>query len=126
MSREESRASGTSLDGRRRAFVGFLERRCGPSLRAVVRYGPGGTRPLVYRDADAVRTATDVAAEHRREPRAAADERRRCSLHLYDSLIVLHFGAGERGGFLVALSPDAGRNLVGFVENCERRLSRSD
>lgn len=116
-------------------LVHFLLQETGDSLHAVVRYDRERWRFLYVREEVRERIegwerhADEIIDEFRREGRRNVDRERLfevgpfyCSLHLFDTLILIHFSQPDGQGIVFGYDPAAASNLTAFVELCLPRI----
>jgi hypothetical protein len=106
----------------------------GDSLRAVFEYGDDGPS-LRYAAGSTLEFPDDAAAlchtaRQTHDALAAAGanstalESPTASVHAFEGALVVQLPVAEDCGCLVVLDPEAGRNLVDFVEGCHRQWTR--
>lgn len=119
---------------RAQRIVEYCRDVAGDSLRAVFEYGDGGPSLRYAADA-AIEFPEDAAAlchtarqTHDALVAAGASsaslESPTASVHAFEGALVVQLPVAEDRGCLVVLDPEAGRNLVDFVEGCRRQWTR--
>lgn len=111
------------------AFVAFLQRRAGDSLRAVRLYSPDGHRSLYARQGVRERYSAesiDAIVAHARDELGEKTDGRwsfmpgpfEATVHVFDGAVLVNLPLHDEGGVLVSLDADAARQLHDFVHAC--------
>ncbi|MFB6130046.1 MAG: hypothetical protein ABEJ28_04390 [Salinigranum sp.] len=115
-------------------LVQFLEERAGDYLRAAVHYTSDDSHVLYMReDVDALYSDSEMddlftywrrrRGEQGQEPFSLGNLH--CTVQFYDDALLFHFTQGETVGTVVALDPEAGRDIVSFITQCLSLLHSS-
>jgi hypothetical protein len=113
-------------------LVKFLEGQADDYLRGAIHYSEDGYESLYLRD-DIAALYTDETMEelceyYRQQSKVQnADEPFslgdcHCNVSFYDDALLFHFSQGDSIGTVVTLEPEAGRDVVGFITECLKRL----
>jgi len=114
----------------------YCKEAAGSYLRTVFHYDNGDPETLFIRDdVDEQYAEAELAHYFRLLSATAADEgdqtdalhvgNHHGTLRLYDDALLLNFPQGDGIGTLIALDPEAGREIATFVTRCLARLHES-
>lgn len=113
-------------------LVDYLEEQAGEYLRGAIHYSEDGYMTLYMRDdVDALYSPAkmeELAEYYQQENRNQSSEEpfelgtNHCTVGFYDDAILFHFTQGDGLGTVITLEPEAGRNIVGFITECLKRL----
>jgi len=113
-------------------LVDFLQEQAGDYLRGAIHYSEDDYVSLYLRedvmDLYSSEKMTELAAYYRQKNKEQTAEEpfnlgiNHCSVNFYDDAILFHFTQGDSVGTVITLEPEAGRNIVGFITECLKRL----
>ena len=112
-------------------LVTFLQERAGDYLRGVLKYDQESTDIQYLREDirnQRIQSQFDRVVRRVRPEATAAEERAfpfgdlHVTVRRFDDAMLLHFPRGQDRGTLVALEPDAARDLNTFTTECVNRL----